>query len=112
MKRAFLVLLLAAGLASAPAWAHEGHAHKVIGTVSAIHENHLEVKATNGKTATMTITEKTKVVRGKAVLKASDIRTGDRVVVTATETKGKDGKVSVVATQIQLGTAAPPSAKE
>ena len=105
-------MLLAVVLASAPAWAHEGHAHKIMGTVSAIHDNHLEVKATDGKTATMTITEKTKVVRGKAVLKASDIRTGDRVVVTATETKGKDGKTSLVANQIQLGTAATPSAKK
>ena len=112
MKNTFSAMLLAAALASAPAWAHEGHAHKVMGTVSAIHENHLEIKATDGKTATMTITEKTKVVRGKTAMKPADIRPGDRVVVTATETKGKDGKTSVVANQIQLGTAATPSAKK
>ena len=112
MKRTFWAMLLAVGLASAPAAAHEGHAHKVMGTVSAIHENHLEVKATDGKTATMTITEKTKVVRGKTAMKPSDIRTGDRVVVTATETKGKDGKTSLVVNQIQLGTATGPSAKK
>ena len=111
MKKAFWAMLVAAGLASAPAWAHEGHAHKVMGTVSAIHENHLEVKATDGKTATMTITEKTKVVRGKTAMKPADIRPGDRVVVTATETKGKDGKTSVVANQIQLGTATPSAKK-
>jgi translation initiation factor IF-1 len=101
----FYASIVIAGLVSAPVWAHEGHAHKVMGTVSAIHENHLEVKATDGKTATMTITEKTKVVRGKTAIKLADIRTGDRVVVTATETKGKDGKTSLVVNQIQLGTA-------
>jgi hypothetical protein len=36
--------------------AHEGHAHKVMGTVSTLYENHLEVKATDGKT-TMIATE-------------------------------------------------------
>lgn len=112
MKKTLWAMLLAVGLASAPVWAHEGHAHKVMGTVSAIHENHLEVKATDGKTATMTITEKTKVVRGKTAIKLADIRTGDRVVVTATETKGKDGKTSLVVNQIQLGTATAPSAKK
>ena len=111
MKGSFLVLVVAVVVASAPARAHEGHVHKVMGTVSAVHEKHLEVKATNGQTARMTVTEKTRVVRGKAVVKASDIRTGDRVVVTATETKGKDGKTSLVANQIQLGTARTPSAK-
>lgn len=103
---------MAIGLACAPAWAHEGHAHKVMGTVSAIREPQLEVKATDGKTSTMTITEKTKVVRGKAAIKLADIAIGDRVVVTATETKGKDGKTSLVANQIQLGTATTPSAKK
>jgi len=111
VKRTFCAILLAAAV-SAPVWAHEGHAHKVMGTVAAIHESHLEVKATGGTTSTITITEKTKVVRGKTALKPADIRTGDRVVVTATETKGKDGKTSLVATQIRVGTAAPPDAQK
>jgi translation initiation factor IF-1 len=111
-EKAVLAMMFAAGLASGPVWAHEGHAHKVMGTVSVIHENHLEVKATDGKTATVTLTDKTKVVRGKTALKPADIRTGDRVVVTATETKGKDGKTFLLASQVQLGTAGTPSAKK
>lgn len=108
MKRALLTLL-AVALATAPAWAHEGHAHKVMGTVSAVEANRLEVKAADGKTSSLALNEKTKIVRGKTALKLSDVRTGDRVVVVATETKGKDGKTSLVATQIQLGAAASPS---
>lgn len=84
--------------------AHDGP-HKVMGTVATLHENHLEVKATDGKTSTtITLNEKTKILRGKAKVKVGDITPGERVVVTAIETKGKDGKVTMVATEIRLGT--------
>lgn len=79
--------------------AHEGP-HKIMGTVSMRHDNHLEVKATDGKTSTITLNEKTKILRGKAT--ADDIKTGERIVVTATETKGKDGKTTMIATEVRL----------
>jgi len=85
--------------------AHEGHVHKVMGTVSTLHENHLEVKATDGKTSTITLNEKTKILRGKAKVKVKDIQPGERVVVTATETKGKDGKTTMIATEVRMGAA-------
>lgn len=85
--------------------AHEGHVHKVMGTVTALHENHLEVKATDGKTSTVTLNDKTKILRGKAKGKVDDIKPGERVVVTATETKGKDGKATMIATEVRLGAA-------
>jgi hypothetical protein len=83
--------------------AHEGHVHKVMGTVSTLHENHLGVKATDGKTSTITLTEKTKILRGKAKVKVKDMQPGERVVVTATETKGKDGKTTMIATEVRMG---------
>jgi hypothetical protein len=100
-------LILGASLVAALAiprytFAHEGHVHKVMGTVISLHENHLEVKATNGKTSMMTLTEKTRILRGKVTAKAEDLEPGQRVVVTATETKGKDGKLTMVATEIRL----------
>ena len=101
--RLMLVLVAAGAIASAPAVAHEGHAHKLMGTVAVVHDNHIEVKTTDGSTATVSLTKDTKVLRGQSVLKAPDIRIGDRVVVTATETKGHDGKTSLVASQIRLG---------
>ena len=106
MSKRFILGALAAALAFPTyARAHEGQAHKVIGTVTMRHENHLEVKATDGKTSTITLNEKTKILRGKTKVKVEGIKSGDRVVVTATETKNKDGKAMMIATQIRLGVA-------
>lgn len=104
MKRV-LASMVALLLLAWPAAAHEGHAHKVMGTVSMRHENHLEVMTAGGKKSTVTLNGKTKIVRGKAAQKIEDIRPGDRVVVTAVETKGRDGTVQMIASQVQLGTA-------
>jgi hypothetical protein len=104
MSRRFVIgaALVAALAIPAYARAHEGHAHKVMGTVATLHENHLEVKATNGKSSTITLNDKTKILRGKTKVKAEDIKPGERVVVTATETKGKDGKTSMIASEVRL----------
>jgi hypothetical protein len=99
------VFAIVAALVIPDAFAHEGHAHKVMGTVTTLHENHLEVKATDGKTSTITLNEKTKILRGKAKVKVDDIKPGERVVVTATETKGKDGKATMIASEVRLGAA-------
>jgi len=105
MRNALLVVL--ATVVMAP-WvlAHEGHAHKVMGTVSVIHENHLEVKDKDDKTSTFVLNEKTKILRGKSLVKATEIKEGDRVVVTASEEKGADGKTTLVATEVRLGASA------
>lgn len=105
-KRFIIGAALVAALAiPAYARAHEGHAHKVMGTVTTLHENHLEVKATDGKTSMITLNEKTKILRGNVKVKVEELKPGERVVVTATETKGKDGKATLVATEIRLGSA-------
>jgi hypothetical protein len=85
--------------------AHEGHARKVMGTVKMLHENHLEVKAADGKTSTITLNEKTKILRGKTQVKVQELKPGDRVVVTATDIRGNDGKPTWVATEIRVGSA-------
>lgn len=85
--------------------AHPGHAHKTMGVVTVIHENHLEVKDAEGKAITFTLDAKTRIRRGKSLLKIADIKTGDRVVVVSNESKGKDGKSTVTVTEVQLGTA-------
>lgn len=103
MRRLVLGVALVAALAIPRyTFAHEGHVHKVMGTVTALHENHLEVKATDGKTSMITLNEKTRVLRGKIKAKALDIKSGERVVVTATEKKGKDGKSVLIATEVRL----------
>jgi hypothetical protein len=94
--------LMAVVAVSTVAVAHEGHAHKVMGTVAALHENHLEVKAVDGKTTTITLDDKTKVFRGKAKATAQDIKPGERVIVTFVEKKGPDGKATMIATEVRL----------
>jgi hypothetical protein len=107
MNKRFVIgaALVAALAIPAYARAHEGHAHKVMGTVAMRHENHLEIKATDGKTSAVTLNEKTRILRGKTRVKVDDIKPGERVVVTAMETKGKDGKATMVATEVRLGAA-------
>jgi hypothetical protein len=102
-SRSVIAAALAAVLAiPIYARAHVGHVHKVMGTVATRHENHLDVKATDGKGSRITLNAKTKILRGKTKAKAEDIKPGERVVVTATETKGKDGKTTMIATEIRL----------
>ena len=86
--------------------AHEGHAHKVMGTLATRLENRLQVKQTNGKLADITLNEKTKIVRAGKKSTFADIGNGERLVVTAVETKTKDGKTILVATQINLAAVA------
>ena len=85
--------------------AHPGHVHKVMGTVMTLHDTRLEVRATDGKTFMITLNEQTKILRGKAAVNVDELKPGKRVVVTATETKGKDGKPTLVATVVRLGAA-------
>ena len=114
-KRLILAMALGAVLAI-PVYvrAHEGHGHKVMGTVATRHENHLEVRAIDGKASMITLitlSEKTKILRGKDKVTRDDIKPGERVVVTATETKDKDGKATMIATEVRLGAANAPAVK-
>ncbi len=67
---------------AAPALAHEGHDHTVMGTVTTAAADRLVVKDRDGKTVTIQVTRDTKV-RSKPVVAAADIKAGTRVVVTA-----------------------------
>jgi hypothetical protein len=107
LTRRIFFLTVAAVLAGAPlALAHEGHNHKLMGVVSVVHDNHLEVKDAKGKASTFTLDAKTRIRRGKTILKAADIKTGDRVVVLSRETKDKTtGKSTFAVLEVQLGAA-------
>ncbi|HSL24564.1 MAG TPA: hypothetical protein VK886_23710 [Vicinamibacterales bacterium] len=95
---------LVALMFSAVAAAHEGHDHKIMGTVTAVQSNRLEVKAVkDGTLSAVAVNEKTKIVRDKAILTMSDVKVGDRVVVTASQAKDSAGKPVLVAKEIRLG---------
>lgn len=97
-----LAILLAVPFAAA---SHPGHQHKVMGVVTMVHENHLEVKSTDGRITTFTLSEKTRIRRGKTLVTAADIAVGDRVVVVTEETKDASGKPVISVVEVQLGTA-------
>jgi hypothetical protein len=82
--------------------AHEGHAHKVMGTVVAIDAAHIEVDTKEGKKESHPLTKDTKFLKGKAPATVGDVKVGARVVLSVVE---KDGKKSV--TEVLLGEAKP-----
>lgn len=103
-----LVTLLCAVVAvaiSAAAWAHEGHAHKVMGTVTMAAADHVMIKTTDGKDETITVNAKTKVVRGKTALTFADIKPGMRLVITL-----ESDKAPLLATEVQVGAVKPSAA--
>ncbi len=94
------MVLLLVGLA-VPVWlpAHEGHAHKLMGTITAVHAeaNHLEIKTTDGDAADFVVDDKTKYLKGKKPSSLQDIKPGLRVVVTFHEEGQKK-----IATEVRL----------
>lgn len=106
MTRRLILTLAALVVGSAFAAAHPGHQHKVMGVVSMVHENHLEVKDADGKATTFTLGEKTRIRRGKTILTAADIKVGDRVIVVSEEKKDSAGKATLTVVEVQLGASA------
>ena len=96
------VVLAAVLLIPAAARAHEGHAHKIMGTISSIDGDNWTVKATDGKTVKVVLNGKTTLTRAKVKLNTGAVKVGDRVVVEGTEAKG-----TITARTIQLGEVVP-----
>ena len=95
-----IIVLVVALLVPAFARAHEGHAHKVMGTVSSVQGNNLMVKTTDGKTVMVMLDSKTKVTQGKTKIDASSLKVGDRVVA-----EGPEEKAMIMATSVKVGEA-------
>jgi hypothetical protein len=87
--------------------AHDGHAHKVMGTVSSVDGKNIMVKTTDGKTVMVMMDAKTKITRGKAKADAAELKVGERVVA-----EGMEEKEMIMATTVQLAAAAPHTAKK
>ena len=71
--------------------AHEGHAHKVMGTVLAIDATSLEIEAKDAKETKklkLVLTAATKFLKAKTPAAAADVKVGQRVVVTYAEEAG------------------------
>jgi len=84
--------------------AHEGHDHKVLGTVTMAAPDHVMLTDTKGKDVTVYLTKDTKVLRDKKPAKVEDIRNGLRVVITARTVK-ENNVEKLMAKLIEIGTA-------
>ena len=75
--------------------AHEGHDHKIMGTITMAAVDHVMLKDTDGKDITVQVTKDTKV-RSKPTMKVEEIKAGTRVVITATQEKDKTFKAKTI----------------
>ena len=75
--------------------AHEGHDHKIMGTVTMAAADHVMLKDTDGKDVTVAVTKDTKV-KSKPALKVQEIKPGTRIVITATQEKDKSFTAKVI----------------
>ena len=102
MNKHWIIAVAIAGALIVPpvASAHEGHAHKVMGTVSSVEGTHVMVRTTDGKTVMVMLDARTKVTQGKTKLDAKALKVGDRVVA-----EGAEEKEMIMATSVQVGTA-------
>ena len=108
MRRLVTTLLAMAVLvltSSSVLLAHEGHDHKVMGTVTMAAADHVMLKDKDGKDVTIKVTKETKI-KSKTPMKVEEIQAGTRVVVTASMEKDKTLK----AKSIEVG-AAPATTK-
>ena len=105
MKRLTTIVMVIAVLtfgAGLPAYAHEGHDHKIMGTVTMAAADHLMLKDKDGKDVTVKVTKDTKV-RPTPALAIAQIKPGTRVVVTATQ--AKDQSFTAKRTEVGAGPA-------
>jgi hypothetical protein len=101
------LILAVALIVPAVSRAHEGHAHKVMGTISSVDGKNLMVKTTDGKTVMVMLDAKTKITQGKNKVDASALKVGERIVA-----EGPEEKEMISATSVQLGAASAATAKK
>ena len=101
LAAAFVVLMAMAFGSRVQVLAHEGHEHKVMGTVTMAAVDHVMLKDKDGKDVTIKVTKDTKV-KAKPMIRTEQITAGTRVVISAVEEKDK----TMTATLIEVGVTA------
>lgn len=94
---------LAIGICAALAaqlMAHEGHEHRVMGTVTKAEKSRIEVQTTEGKTVGILLDHDTKYYREQTPAGAEDVKVGTRVVITTIEKQNG----MILAKKVSLGT--------
>ena len=88
------------------ALAHDGHIHRIMGTVTARDAKHIEVKTPSGENLSIAITTKTTATRDKRKVPLSEVSVGRRVVVAI-----GNGEDPLMAGEIQVGATRLPAEK-
>lgn len=100
-RRAFALSLAFAAAPLTRVLAHEGHDHKLLGTLAEVAADKIVVKAVkDGKLSTVALAATTKITRAKKALAVTDLKVGDRVVVNIGA-----GKAPLTAKAIEVGPA-------
>lgn len=109
MRRNWFIGIALATLLMVPAfvWAHEGHDHTVMGSITKVDGMNLMVKGADGKEVMVMMDAKTKITMGKAKVDAKTLKIGDRVVASGPESQGM-----ISAETVKLGTAPAAAAKK
>lgn len=84
-----------------PAFAHEGHVHKILGTISKIDGNQVQIQGADGKKVVVALNDKTQILKGTVKAALVDLKEGTRVVI---EAEGEP----MVAKTLRLGAATTP----
>ena len=102
MRKITVILTLAFTLLTGGlALAHEGHKHgpdQLMGTVTAVSADKIEIKTTEDKAVTVPLTQETKYFKGEQQATQADVQKGARVIVrlgdkgSATEVRLGSGK--------------------
>jgi hypothetical protein len=87
--------------------AHEGHEHKLMGTVTAVHadRHEVDIKTVKGETVTFTVTSATKYLKGTTAAALAALVPGTRVVA-----EGKMVENKIIAAAVRIGVAETPAA--
>lgn len=81
MTRRYLLAILLTVVVAAPLAFHEKY--KIVGTIVKVHATQLDVKAVDGATYEIDMTETTQVMRGLKKVPRSELQPGLRVTVDA-----------------------------
>ena len=97
-RRIVFLAVAALALTARLAIAHDGHIHRIMGTVTARDAKHFEVKTPSGENLSIAINAKTTATRNKRKVSLDEVQVGRRVVVDI-----GNGEDPLIAGEIQVG---------
>ena len=97
-RRNLMAVAVLLVLGGAAVLAHDGHAHLVMGTVTARGDKDVKVKTPGGEVLSIAIDAKTVVTRNKRKVDVAEVQTGRRVVVDI-----GNGEDPLIAREIRVG---------